>query len=46
MQLYSNYKRPHERSISYKLPKSQVEAFNGAEVFLKSSIVELEKFMV
>ena len=30
----------------YKLPKSQVEAFNGAEVFLKSSIAELEKFKV
>jgi hypothetical protein len=30
----------------YKLPKSQVEAFNGAEVFLKSSIAELERFKV
>jgi hypothetical protein len=30
----------------YKLPKSQVEGFNGAEVFLKSSIAELEKFKV
>ena len=30
----------------YKLPKSQVEAFNGAEVFLKSSIAELQKFKI
>ena len=30
----------------YKLPKSQVEAFNGAEVFLKSTITELQKFKV
>ena len=30
----------------YKLPKSQVEGFNGAEVFLKSSVAELEKFKV
>jgi hypothetical protein len=30
----------------YKLPKSQVDAFNGAEVFLKSSIAELERFKV
>jgi hypothetical protein len=30
----------------YRLPKSEVEAFNGAEVFLKSSIAELEKFKV
>jgi hypothetical protein len=30
----------------YKLPKSQVEAFNGGEVFLESSIAELEKFKV
>jgi hypothetical protein len=30
----------------YMLPKSQVEAFNGAEVFLKLSIAELEKFKV
>jgi hypothetical protein len=27
----------------YKVPKSQVEGFNGAEVFLKLSIAELEK---
>jgi hypothetical protein len=30
----------------YKLPKSEVEGFNGAEVFLKSSIAELQKFKV
>ena len=30
----------------YQLRKSQVEGFNGAEVFLKSSIAELEKFKV
>ncbi|HET7345342.1 MAG TPA: hypothetical protein VFJ05_05685 [Nitrososphaeraceae archaeon] len=30
----------------YKLLKSQVEAFNGAEVFLKLTIAELEKFKV
>ena len=30
----------------YKIPKSQVEGFNGAEVFLKLSIAELEKFKV
>ena len=30
----------------YKLPKSEVDGFNGAEVFLKSSIAELEKFRV
>jgi hypothetical protein len=30
----------------YKLPKSEVDGFNGAEVFLKSSIAELEKFKV
>ena len=30
----------------YKLPKSQVDAFNGAEVFLKSSIAELQRFKV
>jgi hypothetical protein len=30
----------------YRLPKSEVEAFNGAEVFLKCSIAELEKFKV
>jgi hypothetical protein len=29
-----------------ELPKSQVEAFNGGEVFLESSIAELEKFKV
>ena len=30
----------------YKLPKSQVEGYNGAEVFLKSTIAELQKFKV
>lgn len=30
----------------YKLLKSQVEGFNGAEVFLKLTIAELEKFKV
>ena len=30
----------------YRLPKSEVDGFNGAEVFLKSSIAELEKFRV
>ena len=30
----------------YKLPKSEVDGFNGAEVFLKLSIAELEKFKV
>jgi hypothetical protein len=30
----------------YKLPKLEVDGFNGAEVFLKLSIAELEKFKV
>lgn len=30
----------------YQVPKSQVDGFNGAEVFLKSSIAELEKFKI
>lgn len=30
----------------YKIPKSEVEAFDGAEVFLKSTISELRKFKV
>jgi hypothetical protein len=30
----------------YKLSKSEVDGFNGAEVFLKLSIAELEKFKV
>ena len=30
----------------YKIPKSQVEGFNGAELFLKLSIAELNKFKV
>ena len=34
------------RSREYKLPKSQVEGFDGAEVFLKVSRAELEKYKV
>lgn len=30
----------------YKIPKAEVEAFDGAEVFLKSTISELQKFKV
>lgn len=30
----------------YKIPKSEVEAFDGDEVFLKSTISELKKFKV
>ena len=30
----------------YNLPKSEVDGFNGAEVFLKLTIAELEKFKV
>ena len=30
----------------YKVPKSQVDGFNGAEVFLKLTIGELEKYRV
>jgi hypothetical protein len=30
----------------FQVPKSQVDGFNGAEVFLKSSIAELEKFKI
>jgi hypothetical protein len=30
----------------YKIPKSQVDAYNGAEVFLKLTIGELEKYRV
>ena len=30
----------------YNIPKSEVDGFNGAEVFLKLSIAELEKFKV
>jgi hypothetical protein len=30
----------------YQVPKSQVDGFNGAEVFLKASIAELEKFKI
>ena len=30
----------------YNVPKSEVDGFNGAEVFLKLTIAELEKFKV
>jgi len=30
----------------YKIPKSEVDAFDGAEVFLKSTFSELRKFKV
>ena len=30
----------------YKIPKSEVEEFDGAEVFLKSTVSELQKFKV
>ena len=30
----------------YNLPKSEVDGFNGAEVFLKLTIAELERFKV
>ena len=30
----------------YKIPKSQVDGFNGAEVFLKLSFGELEKYRI
>jgi hypothetical protein len=30
----------------YKIPKSAVEGFDGAEVFLKLSIVELKNYKV
>ena len=30
----------------YQVPKSQVDGFNGAEVFLKASLGELEKFKI
>ena len=30
----------------YKVPKSQVEGYNGAEVLLKLSLAELEKYKV
>ncbi len=30
----------------YRIPKTQVEAFDGAEVFLKSNIAELKKYKV
>ncbi|MDQ6862529.1 MAG: hypothetical protein M3044_01775 [Thermoproteota archaeon] len=28
----------------YRIPKSEVEGFNGAEVFLRSNIAELKKY--
>lgn len=30
----------------YKIPKSEVDGFDGAEVFLKSTLSELRKFKV
>jgi hypothetical protein len=30
----------------YRIPKSEVEGFNGAEVFLKSNIAELKKYKI
>jgi hypothetical protein len=30
----------------YNLPKTQVEGFNGAEVFLKVTLAELERYRV
>jgi hypothetical protein len=30
----------------YKIPKSEVDGFDGAEVFLKSTISELRKFKI
>jgi hypothetical protein len=30
----------------YKIPKSQVDGYNGAEVLLKLTISELEKYRV
>jgi hypothetical protein len=30
----------------FKIPKSQVDGYNGAEVFLKLTIGELEKYKV
>jgi hypothetical protein len=30
----------------YRIPKSQIDGFNGAEVFLKLSFRELEKYKV
>jgi hypothetical protein len=30
----------------YKIPESQVDGFNGSEVFLKLTIGELEKYKV
>lgn len=30
----------------YRIPKTEVEAFDGAEVFLKSDIAQLKKYKV
>lgn len=30
----------------YRIPKSEVEGFNGAEVFLKSNTAELKKYKI
>jgi hypothetical protein len=30
----------------YRIPKSEVEGFNGAEVFLRSNIAELKKYKI
>ena len=30
----------------YSLPKSQIDGYNGAEVFLKISLVELERYKI
>jgi hypothetical protein len=30
----------------YRIPKSEVEEFNGAEVFLRSNIAELKKYKI
>ncbi len=30
----------------YRIPKNQVEGYNGAEVFLKFSINELERYKI
>jgi len=30
----------------YRIPKSEVEGFNGAEVFLRSNIADLKKYKI
>jgi len=30
----------------YRIPKSEVEGFNGAEVFLRSNVAELKKYKI